>query len=63
MLGGYPVKWDGVAIFKAGLDNKGGFTNIKDAVLEEEGYYFDFEMGGDGCNVDRDGTGHHQLCG
>lgn len=63
MLEGYPVKWDGVAIFKAGLDNKGGFTNIKDAVLEEEGYYFDFEMGGDGCNVDRDGTGHHQLCG
>lgn len=33
MLEGYPVKWDGVAIFKAGLDNKGGFTNIKDAVL------------------------------
>lgn len=33
MLEGYPVKWDGVAIFKAGLDNKGGFSNIKDAVL------------------------------
>lgn len=33
MLEGYPVKWDGVAIFKAGLDNKGGFTTIKDAVL------------------------------
>ena len=33
MLEGYPVKWDGVAIFKAGLDNKGGFTSIKDAVL------------------------------
>lgn len=33
MLEGYPVKWDGVAIFKAGLDNKGGFASIKDAVL------------------------------
>lgn len=33
MLEGYPVKWDGVAIFKASLQNKGGFASPAEAVL------------------------------